>query len=212
MSKIIALDCDGVLLDYIETYQKLYEEMFNVKITPANPRSFNVDKNLGIDWSGREDKQAEFYELFAEKGWKMMNPLPGAIDATKHMVDMGYEIIVVTSMPEEKALDRAMNLRNVGIPFKDVVACGSHSLAKDGVNLKEKHLKKIKPEYFADDLLSNFHNVSHMTKCVFIDWSCENNDAWNTDKEDKKVTVFDTHDSLFDFTKTHLNAHKKMKM
>lgn len=214
MSKLIALDCDGVLLDYIETYKHLYEKMFNTKVIPVNPRSYNVDKNLGIDWTGREKKQDEFYEFFAQNGWKMMNPLPGAIEATRHMVDLGYEIVVVTSMPEEKAIDRAMNLKDVGIPFADVIACGSHSTAKEGFNLKERHLKKLNPEFFVDDLLSNFHNVSHIMKCVFIDWSCENNDVWNAHHHDKKVDVFDTHESLFDFSKKHLNLSpvKKNKM
>lgn len=204
MQKIIALDCDGVLLNYIDKYKSIYEEMFNTEISVVNPRSFTADVHLGIDWTGREKEQCDFYELFAQKGWKSMKALPGAVQATEHMRDLGYKVVVVTSMPEEKALDRASNLKDVGIYFNDVIACGCHSKTRPGLNLKESHLKKLKPEYFADDLLSNFYNVSDITKCVLIDWFCENNDDWNSHKETQQVKVFDNFESLIDFSNTHL--------
>lgn len=211
MEKVIALDCDGVLLNYIDTYQKIYEEMFNTKISVVNPRSFTADTHLGINWKGRDKEQAAFYDLFAEKGWKSMIALPGAVEATHHMKDLGYKVVIVTSMPEDKAMDRASNLQNVGVYFNDVIACGSHSKAVAGVNLKEPHLKKLKPEYFADDLLSNFYNVSDITKCILIDWSCENNDEWNTDQVHQQVKVFDNHEYLLDFSIKHLNQPIKEK-
>ena len=205
MSKVIALDCDGVLLNYIDTYKRIYEEMFDTKLSVVNPRSYLADTHLGIDWTDKEQEQREFYDLFGQKGWQSMIALPGAVEATKHMKELGYSIVVVTSMPENKALDRAQNLKNVGMTFDDVIACGSHSTAQIGVNLKEPHLKKLKPEYFADDLLSNFHNVSDITKCILIDWSCENNDEWNAHKEHQQVKIFDNHEYLYDFSVKHLN-------
>lgn len=39
---IIALDCDGVLLDYCTTYAQIYEKAFGKQATLVEPRSYHV--------------------------------------------------------------------------------------------------------------------------------------------------------------------------
>jgi beta-phosphoglucomutase-like phosphatase (HAD superfamily) len=39
---IIALDCDGVLLDYHTTYAQIYEKAFGKQLTIVSPNSYHV--------------------------------------------------------------------------------------------------------------------------------------------------------------------------
>ena len=39
---IIALDCDGVLLDYCTTFAQIYEEAFGKQPTLVKPKSYHV--------------------------------------------------------------------------------------------------------------------------------------------------------------------------
>lgn len=39
---IIALDCDGVLLDYTTTYAQIYEKTFGKQLTVVQPKSYHV--------------------------------------------------------------------------------------------------------------------------------------------------------------------------
>jgi hypothetical protein len=39
---IIALDCDGVLLDYCVTYAQIYEKTFGKQLTLIRPKSYHV--------------------------------------------------------------------------------------------------------------------------------------------------------------------------
>lgn len=214
MRKVIALDCDGVMLNYLDTYKKLYDEMFNTDVKVVNPRSFAPNMHFGISWTERQEDKLAFQVFFDENGWKNMKALPGAVEATKHMKELGFDIVVVTSIPKNKDLDRMINLEKAGFPINDLIACGAHSSTIPGSNLKEPYLKKIMPQYFVDDLLSNFHNVSDIMKCVLIDWSCENNDDWNSNKKEQIVEVFDTHEYLLDFSLKHLmqpHGEKKKK-
>lgn len=200
IKKKIALDCDGVLLSYIECYKRLYEELFNTKIFIVNPQSYSADTHLGIDWTGRKDDQVKFYDYFAQHGWNSMQPLDGAVQATHMLKDAGYEIFVVTSIPEDKALARAYNLESHNFAFDDVIACGSHSTS-NGKNIKKVHLDKINPQFFVDDLISNFDGVSKNMDCVLIDWYCENNHSWHPESE---IQIHSRHEFLLDFVKDHI--------
>jgi beta-phosphoglucomutase-like phosphatase (HAD superfamily) len=39
---IIALDCDGVLLDYSRTFAQIYEKAFGKQLTIVSPKSYHV--------------------------------------------------------------------------------------------------------------------------------------------------------------------------
>ena len=41
---IIALDCDGVLLDYCITYAQIYEKTFGKQLTLVQPKSYHVSQ------------------------------------------------------------------------------------------------------------------------------------------------------------------------
>jgi hypothetical protein len=197
----IALDCDGVILDYIECYKRLYNEFFNDNKKAVNPYSYTADIHLGIDWTHREKEQSAFYDYFGQNGWTSMKPISGAVEATKKIKEAGYKIVIVTSIPFDKANARHDNLLKEGVSFDDVIACGSHSTA-NGSNIKKPYLDKLAPQYFADDLLQNFSGVSDNINCVLIDWFCENNE--NFRKSENGIKVFSTHEKLIQFTDLHI--------
>lgn len=200
MKKRIALDCDGVLLSYIECYKRLYEELFHTKLEIVNPHSYNADIQLGLDWSSRKQDQRKFYDYFSKHGWNSMKPLDGAVEATHKLKNAGFDIFVVTSIPEDKANARADNLLAHNFAFDDVIACGAHSKA-NGKNIKKVHLDKLNPQFFVDDLISNFDGVSQNMDCVLIDWYCENNNSWHPESE---IKIHSRHELLLNFVKEHI--------
>ena len=42
---IIALDCDGVLLDYQTTFAQVYEKAFGKQLTLVSPTSYHVSRD-----------------------------------------------------------------------------------------------------------------------------------------------------------------------
>ena len=194
--KCIALDCDGVLLDYNEAYGRLLKEFFGKEIPVFDPTCYHAENYYGIanKWVNKEERAA-FFKLFNEKGWAMMQALPGALQATQQLKDMGYYIYVVTSMDKKAQEMRFNNLKQLGFPIDEVISTGK----KHGhQNPKKEYIEHIKPEYFVDDLISNFHNITSNTHFVLIDLPAT--DSPNLDFKEP-INLHSKYNSLLDFVK-----------
>ena len=58
--KLIALDCDHVMLDYTKHWGTLYQKLFNQNLTVANPKAFYAKDYWGVDWSDRKQEEERF--------------------------------------------------------------------------------------------------------------------------------------------------------
>jgi phosphoglycolate phosphatase-like HAD superfamily hydrolase len=195
--KIIALDCDGVLLNYNETYGRIFQEYFGMSLKTLDPTAYHVTNMFDITWPTPKDK-SEFNKFFHSKGWGCMQPLPNAIQATHLLKQTGYHIVVVTSMPKTARTSRHNNLINLGFSIDETIATGR---GKTMDNPKKPYIEKLKPDFFVDDLLKNFHTINTQTKFVLI----------NTYAKDSpnllcpnSVNLHSEHTNLLDFVQTHI--------
>lgn len=194
--KVIVLDCDGVLLDYNQTYAALLEDFTGQKITINSPRAYYSHNYCDIQLE--PTKKSEFYQLFNQKGWNLMQALPYAIEATHKLKKAGYKIIVVTSIPKEVEAIRHNHLLKLGFSVDITIATGEKTSSS---NPKQQYIEKIQPAYFVDDLWENFSDISCDTKFVLIDY--EEYDSPNLNIS-KNIKVHSKHTSLINFVNQHI--------
>lgn len=189
---LIALDCDGVILDYNKAYAQVWAH-----VTGAHPKvlrqgAYHATNEYAMEFVS-DDHKSQFFDAFDIKGWLDMPALPGAVEACQMLDAAGFELVVVSSMPEHRDLHRLMNLQRLGIPVQRVIATGR----KPGeINPKLRYLQELKPVAFVDDLVSNFTGVDQ-THCALIDWEVEDNPNMDADY----ALVDSTHTSLLEFAK-----------
>ncbi len=195
--RIIALDCDDVLTDYNKRWGELYAEFFELELLPiVNPNAhYNTDR-FGITWNNREKEKIAFESYFNQNGWSSMEALDGAAEATHMLKDMGYKIFVVTRMPKHAENDRTENLNNLGIQFDAVIGAGhaKHRLH----NPKKEYINALEPEYFVDDLMDNFHEISENVKLVWLDLQREPTPNSHLFEH---IKVHEKHPNLLNFVK-----------
>lgn len=193
--KIIALDCDDVLTEYNKRWGELYAEFFQLESLPVvKPNAHYNTHRFGITWENREKERVAFDHYFNEKGWATMYALEGAAEATHMLKDMGYKIFVVTRMPKHAENHRTDNLNSLGITFDAVIGAGhaKHKLH----NPKKEYINALEPEYFVDDLMDNFHEISENVKLVWLDLQRDPTDNYHLFKD---IKLHDKHPNLLNF-------------
>lgn len=154
---ILAVDCDGVLLNYNLAYGQAYEEHFGTKLSVKDPLAFHATNYWGIE---EPPVNSSFWQAFNEEldMWTRMPAIPGAVEACHEFVAMGFELVCVTSMPEKMAEKRQWNLQDLNFPIERVIACGRKHQENDFVpqeqsskNPKKEAIEKLCPAWFVDD-------------------------------------------------------------
>lgn len=199
--QILALDCDGVILNYNQQFGIIYEKLFNKKLDIVNPLSYHAEDYFGIKLSESEKK--EFYKYFMKDGWSNMQPF----DNVKETIDelkKDFKIIIVTSMPSQAKEKRMNNLKKFEIHFDELYATGrsiKHS------NPKKEILDELKPHYFVDDLLHNFKDIDSSIKRILL----HNNLTNSPNHNHKDITYHSTYSNLHEFYINELKKDKKYK-
>lgn len=163
---LIALDVDGVLLDYNTQFARLVERALDRPLRLIDPEAHHFANAYGITLS-REDKQ-KVYALFDQEGWLTMPPMAQAVDAAQRLHADGHRLFCVSSMPPRFAEHRAQNLVNLGIPIDGVIG-SDRDEAREGHNPKAEHLIALAPDVFVDDQLRNFLDLPASICKVWID-------------------------------------------
>lgn len=193
--KSIVLDCDGVLLDYSESYGRTYAKYSGKPISIINQHSYYCDEFYGIKWKNSADKES-FFNFFNQEAWSSMIDIPKAIQATKILKQLNYHIIVVTSIPKEAESIRHSNLINLGFNIDETIATGA-KISHDN-NPKKPFLEMIKPNYFVDDLVENFHYLDiDDTHYALINHPFKD----NPNNKLEQSFINSSHLSLYDFVK-----------
>jgi FMN phosphatase YigB (HAD superfamily) len=152
-STLIALDCDGVLLNYNLVYPAVWKRAFGTELVMRDPRFYHACRVYGVDLSDPQ-VSARFHAAFDEEVWQSIPAMPGAVQACRDLVRRGHELVCVSSMPREFAPARNKNLQALGFPVQAVVATGHGAVA--GANPKLEALTRLAPCAFVDDLARNF--------------------------------------------------------
>lgn len=158
MSKgIIALDADGVLLDYGFAYAGAWERAFGVRPAERDPTAYWPMDRWDVVRLEGVDERATLRREFNEEFWASIPPVEGAVEACVALVEAGYELVCVTALPEKFQAARQRNLRAHDFPI-DLVHATDNVLTHESP--KADTLNALAPLAFVDDYLPYFVGVS----------------------------------------------------
>lgn len=153
---IIALDADGVLLDYHVAYRNAWEKAFNHSPALRDPNAYwPIDR-----WDVRKlegEELVHFRRFFDEEFWKTIPAIIGAVDACNQLHDAGFELVCVSAIESKFKNARLENLMNLGFPIRRVIATSGTTGA---MSPKAIALNLLKPVVFVDDFLPYHRGVS----------------------------------------------------
>lgn len=152
---LIALDCDGVLLDYGKAYSCAWGRAFGKAPTLSNASAYWPQDRWGVPLlSGAELER--FRAVFDELFWSTIPPVTGALEACHQLVRAGFTLVCVTALDERNLNARRKNFRDFGFPLVDVIAT-PHSAP--GRSPKADALNALKPVAFVDDFAPYLEGV-----------------------------------------------------
>lgn len=152
---LIALDADGVLLDYLEGYADAWRDAFGARPEVRDPLGYGPLDRWDVPLLDA-DERARFRQHFGSKFWSSLPAIPGAIDACTRLHDAGFELACVTALDTAFEASRLENLRALGYPIERVYATPH----KDGHRSpKADRLNALRPVAFVDDYLPYLRGV-----------------------------------------------------
>lgn len=192
MRSIIALDADGVILNFHDKFALAASEILNRPIHELNS-SYSLERRFGIT----SDELTRVWDHFAQSQyWRTIEPLDGAIAAIQDLRKSGHdEIHVVTAIPEKHRLDRHHNFKRIGFE-PHAIHCVEHTTRY----AKVPPIEAIRPLVFVDDRIEHLHSNQSVPILVHIDYGDEQ-------FPDPHARVDATVRSLRQWTDDFLNNH-----
>lgn len=192
MKKTIALDADGVLLDYNAAYRLAWKRAFSILPELKDEQAYwpldrwNVERVTGA-------RLEQFRTCFDEHFWSSIPATLNSVEACMKLSDAGYELVCVSAVQTQFQQARLTNLQNIGFPIEHVIATPH---VTGSVSPKAEALLKLKPIAFVDDYLPYMRGVSdNIHKALILR---EPNGSPNTGEE--LSNVHSQHDDLASFT------------
>lgn len=155
MKEIIALDADGVLLDYHAAYRMAWFKAFGVLPGVKDARAYwPIDR---WDVSTLEgDALTHFRAQFDQEFWSTIPAIFGAVEACHGLVEQGYELVCVSAIESKYETARFENLKSNGFPIGRVITT---SAKVELESPKAKALRQLNPIAFVDDYAPYFSGV-----------------------------------------------------
>ncbi len=120
---LIALDADGVLLDYHLAYASVWERVFGERPRERDPMAYwPTDRWAVKQLEGESLKRLEagMDELF----WSSVPPIDSALEACRALHAAGHRLVCVSALPPQFGDARLRNLHKLGFPIDSVIATG----------------------------------------------------------------------------------------
>lgn len=145
----IALDADGVLLNFHEAYRQAWQRAFGILPVVRDPQAYwPVDRWEVERLDG--DRLAHFRKHFDENFWSTVPAIDGAVDACLRLKEAGYGLVCVSAVEQKFKEARLQNLRECGFPIERVIA--TEGIAGE-ISPKAAALRELRPLAFVDDYL-----------------------------------------------------------
>jgi 5' nucleotidase, deoxy (Pyrimidine), cytosolic type C protein (NT5C) len=152
MKKIIALDADGVLLDYNFAYAKAWERVFGEFPKEHNPLAYWPYDRYAVSWLEGGDL-ARFQAAFDEDFWSNLTALPDALHACSRLVSAGYELVCISALPLRFQEARWQNLQQLRLPITRLYTTPRMEEHLSATNTKAAVINELQPAAFVDDYL-----------------------------------------------------------
>lgn len=152
---IIALDADGVLLDFHLAYAEAWERAFGQYPAERDPRAYWPMDRWQVERLGlfkRSRFKAEFGDLF----WSTVPAIAGAVESCHRLHDAGHDLVCVSALDARFEAARLRNLRALNFPIERVVATGNAETVRSP---KADAIEDLKPVAFVDDYLPYLRGI-----------------------------------------------------
>jgi len=146
---ILALDADGVLLDFHRGYAGAWQRAFGHYPQERDPLAYWPMDRWDVERLD-DEKRALFRSHFDETFWTTVPAMDGAVEAACRLHDAGYELVCVSALDQVYEAARLRNLRDHGFPIERVIATGHHEGARSP---KADAIQALAPAAFVDDYL-----------------------------------------------------------
>jgi phosphoglycolate phosphatase-like HAD superfamily hydrolase len=146
---VIALDADGVLLDFHLGYARAWARAFGAAPAERDPLAYWPMDRWDVERLD-EGRRAHFRRHFDEEFWSSVPAITGSAEACHRLHDAGFDLVCVSALDAEHEAARLRNLRDHGFPIERVVATGN---APGERSPKADAIAAIDPLAFVDDYL-----------------------------------------------------------
>ena len=146
---LIALDCDGVLLDFTLGYASAWARAFGQTPAERDPLAYWPVDRWAVERLTPE-RRPVFRAAFDAHFWATLPPIDGALDACQRLHAAGFELVCVSALELEFEAARLRNLRDLGFPIERVIATGN---AEGARSPKADAIERLNPIAFVDDYL-----------------------------------------------------------
>lgn len=161
---LIALDADGVLLDFHLAYAGAWERAFGSRPTELDPLAYWPMDRWQVPRLD-SDHRARFRGYFDEHFWTTVPAVAGALEACHRLHDAGFDLVCVSALDADYEAARLRNLRDHGFPIERVYATGN---AEGDRSPKAEALELLRPEVFVDDYLPYLRGLPSELHCALI--------------------------------------------
>lgn len=148
--KLIALDADGVLLDFHLAFAAAWQRAFGQYPAEADPLAYSPMNRWQVP-SLEPERRDHFRAHFDEFFWSSVPPISGAVEACHRLVRAGFELVCVSALNAEFEGARLGNLQRLGFPIERVVATGHTDCHV--TSPKAQAIAALRPVAFVDDYL-----------------------------------------------------------
>ncbi|WP_414041490.1 RNA-guided endonuclease IscB [Acidithiobacillus sp. M4-SHS-6] len=143
-----ATDADQVLFNFDATWRTVGEDVLNRALPLIRPLKYDLSARYALT-------NREYHRIWAAFNalglWEHVQPMPGAVDTIKMLLDMGHEVHVISSVPDhaipyrERQLEKLFGQALVFHPSQNGFS------GHDAKPEKSVFLKAIRPMFYADD-------------------------------------------------------------
>ena len=151
----IALDADGVLLDFHLGYAGAWARAFGALPVERDPLAYWPMDRWDVERLDAE-RRAIFRGYFDTEFWSTVPAIEGAVSACTRLHDAGFDLICVSALDAEFEAARLRNLRAHGFPIERVIATGH---AEGDRSPKLEAIERVSPVAFVDDYLPYFRGI-----------------------------------------------------
>ncbi|MGK9450308.1 hypothetical protein ACSSZE_03445 [Acidithiobacillus caldus] len=136
----IALDADGVLFDFVESWRLCAQRVLGRDL-PTVVSCHDLEKRFGL----RKGEAHKVWSVWnTTHGWRRVIPIVPAIEITLEALYLGHEVFVVSRLPSsEAAQERRDSLDRWGLQKATLIPVYGES--------KKAALQELRPHFYADD-------------------------------------------------------------
>lgn len=157
MTILIAIDADGVLVDYHQAYKQAWLQAFGEDLHDINPQAYWAkDRFAAKQLNLAERKQLR--DAMGYDFWAQMQALPGAQQACQELKAAGHRLVCVTALHANFQQAREHNLRQLGFDFDEVVATGNEP-THNWASPKAEAIRRLQADYLIDDYAPYFRGL-----------------------------------------------------